>query len=443
MFKILVVEDNEFFREALCDLLTEHNYKVFQVPDGRAAKDVISMQNLDMVISDIQMPGLTGIELLEWSKTHKPVPFIMMTGFSLLLETQSAFDLGAVDFLAKPFNDSDVLNALEKLLKPKTQPELIDSKIVVNEYGKVSIEEFIARPKAEFDVFIRLSDEKFIKVITQGESIDPSRVRHYKEKGVRYLHIRKSDFSKLLRFNLDISKMITKSQNISVEKKANFMKYTGEVILEKAFIDGVDRETLGEAHLYLANSMELISDSGEMLDLLSILNSHSDWIYAHSIGVAMYSIMITKKLGFESSQTFFKLSMAGLFHNIGEKELDRELLEKPRHLLTAGERKILESHVSRGKEILLAIKGIPDDVVQIVYEHHEDSVGQGYPNGKTKKDIHPLSPIVQVASLFVENAIKGPHYKDKSGKEAALHIEKMYGDRYDSKVIQALKSCFP
>src|SRR3712207_8736278 len=43
--------------------------------------------------SDIQMPGMTGIELFEWSKEHKPVPFVFMTGFSMLLETQTAFEI--------------------------------------------------------------------------------------------------------------------------------------------------------------------------------------------------------------------------------------------------------------------------------------------------------------------------------------------------------------
>jgi response regulator RpfG family c-di-GMP phosphodiesterase len=442
--KILVVEDNDFFREAISDLLTENKFKVFQAPNGRSAKDLIAMQNFDLVLTDIQMPGLTGIELLAWSKTHKPVPFIMMTGFSLLLETKTAYELGAVDFLAKPFNDSDLLAKIRLALKPKGGgAELVENtKETTIEYGKVSIDEFIARPKADFDVFIKLSEEKYIKVITEGESIESKRVSHYKEKGVKYLHIKKSDFGKLLRFNLDISKMITKSQGISVEKKANFMKYTGEVILEKAFVKGLDRESFKEAQAYLTNSIELIADSGEMLDLLGVLNSHTDWVYAHSLGVAMYSVMMTQKLGYESSQTLFKLSMAGMFHNIGEKEIDREILEKPRHLLSAAERKVLESHVSRGKDILLAIKGIPEDIVQIVYEHHEDSIGQGYPNAKTKRDSHPLSPILQVANLFVEQALKGPHYKGKTGLEAIQHIEKMYQDRFDPKCIQALKSCF-
>ena len=122
--KILVVEDDQFFREAIRDLLKK-KFIVFEAPNGKSAKEVLSIQDVDLVISDIQMPGLTGLELLEWSKENKPVPFIIMTGFSMALETQSAFEMGAKGFIAKPFKNSDLLATIAGVLgeeEPKTYP---------------------------------------------------------------------------------------------------------------------------------------------------------------------------------------------------------------------------------------------------------------------------------------------------------------------------------
>ena len=71
--RILVVEDDDFFREAISDLLKK-NYDVNVAPNGKAAIEQLSLQDFDLVLTDIQMPMLTGLELLEWSKKNKPLP---------------------------------------------------------------------------------------------------------------------------------------------------------------------------------------------------------------------------------------------------------------------------------------------------------------------------------------------------------------------------------
>ncbi|MGE0762348.1 MAG: response regulator [Bdellovibrionales bacterium] len=440
MARILVVEDDNHFREAICDFLKRKQYDVFQAPNGKAAKEIISVQDLNIVLTDIQMPGLTGIELMEWALKHKPLPFIVMTGFSMLLETQSAYDLGAKEFITKPFKNADLLSAIERILGTTKEPEVVSQ--VATEYCKVSIDEFVARPTIEFDVYVKLSDQKYIKIAHKGETMPRDRVQQYKDKGLRYLYIAKEDFGKLVDFNLNLANIIKDRSDISDEKKMNFMKYTGEAILEKAFVEGVDRESFKEAQSFLGMTINVITDSKEHFDMLSLLNAHSDYIYAHSIGVAMHSIMIARKMGYESNQVFFKLSMAGMFHDIGKKEIDRQILEKARPLLSNSERALIESHATRSKEILLAIKGIPEDVVQIVYEHHEDCAGQGYPMAKKKHEMHPLSKILQTANLFMEQALKGPNHPGMSGLNAVAYLEKIYFDRLDPACVTALKSLF-
>ena len=116
MHKILVVEDDVFFRDTICSVLRD-NYDVIQAPNGKSACEILLIQEVDLVLSDVQMPGFSGIELLEWTKKNKPIPFIMMTGFSTLLETKSAFEMGAQGFIAKPFKISELLENLDAILK--------------------------------------------------------------------------------------------------------------------------------------------------------------------------------------------------------------------------------------------------------------------------------------------------------------------------------------
>lgn len=438
--KILIVEDDIFFREAIRDFLKK-KYTVYEAPNGKSAKEILAVQPVDLVISDIQMPGFTGLELLEWSKQHKPVPFIIMTGFSMVLETKSAFELGAKGFIAKPFRDAELVAAIDSIFGV-VEDENVQFESNKRDYCKVSIDEFVAKPKIDFDVYIKLSETKIVKLAHQGQELPREKLAQYKDKGLKFLYILKEDFSKLINFNLGLAKLMKDRSEISEQKKMQFLKYTGEILLERTFIDGLDKETIQEAKDFLELTMSTVKESDENMDLLTVLSAHSDHVYAHSLGVSMYAVMIARKIGIESNVSLFKLSMAGLFHDVGKKEIDREILDKPRHLVSKAERGSIESHVVRGQEILNAMKSIPSDVVQIVLEHHEDQQSLGYPTQKHKFTQHPLSKILQCANIFMEQTLPGPNSEAKTAAQAILHMEKIYGLRVDAECVAALRSLF-
>lgn len=436
--KILVVEDDQFFREAIRDLL-KSKFEIKEAANGKAAIEIMNLINFDLILSDIQMPGLTGIELLEWSKINKPVPFIIMTGFSMLLETRSAYELGAKGFVSKPFKNSELFAIIEELIgEPKMEVSDLQP---TQEYCKVSIDEFVARPKIDFDLFIKLSETKVIKLANCGDTLPSERLRHFKDRGVKYLHILKEDFGKLVDFNLSLTRIIKDRDDISIQKKLNFMKYTGEVMMEKVFVMGLDKKSFSDAQSFISMSIGVICESKEHLDLLEHLNANSDQVYAHSLGVALYSVMVAKKLFYESNPVLFKIMTAGLYHDIGKKEIDPALLEKPRHLLTHSERKQFEAHVIRSQEILMNVKGVSEEVAQLVAEHHEDITGTGYPFNKLLKFQHPLSKILQAVNIFMELVVK-PNEQGVTGLSALHYMEKIYDNRLDKKVMAALKSLF-
>ena len=119
MKKILLVEDDIQLQESVKEYLEYKKFLVITASDGREAKDCLLTMSFDLIISDIQMKNCNGIELLEWSKKERPISFIFMTGYSQLLETASAFDLGADNFLEKPFSSVELLKVIEKALNPQ------------------------------------------------------------------------------------------------------------------------------------------------------------------------------------------------------------------------------------------------------------------------------------------------------------------------------------
>lgn len=114
---ILVVEDNWELREALSDTLEYAGYQVQATESGEAALQLLTHSRVDMVVSDINMDGMDGHELLQQLRARFPVmPVILITAFGSIGSSVRAMREGAVDYLLKPFKPEQLLATVEKYL---------------------------------------------------------------------------------------------------------------------------------------------------------------------------------------------------------------------------------------------------------------------------------------------------------------------------------------
>ncbi|MGZ3726662.1 MAG: response regulator [Pseudobdellovibrio sp.] len=443
--KLLLVEDDPMFSDILCDVL-KTNYNISNVDSGKKAIEALTLTDFDIVVSDVQMPALSGIELLEWSKKNKPVPFIIMTGFSTLLETKSAFELGAAGFLTKPFKMEELTKLIDSILGNQDDPaKKKKAGLTSEDFCRINIEDFISKPVINHDLYIKLSETNFIKIANVNDELPKDKIQQYSKKGIKHLFILRSDFRKLVQLNLDLVKAVRNRNLITPAKKMALIKQTSNLILENIFTNGISKETLQDSADFMQIAVEEVIEHQEGSELLDFLSNQSNKVFSHSMSVALFSVLIAKKLKITSMLTLFKISLAGVFHDIGKKEIDPAILEKPRHLLTRDERSNLESHAVRGHDILVHIKNIHSDVTRLILEHHEDQVGTGYPRGKTARDQHPLSKILQMANIFVDHMQLA---KDEAGdrpvspNDVISHIEGIYENRIDKTCLGALKELF-
>ncbi|MEM6732460.1 MAG: response regulator, partial [Myxococcota bacterium] len=108
--RILVVDDEEGMREMLTMTLRRRGYDVHTASHGREALEVLGAQPVDIVLSDVRMPELDGLALLqEIKRSHVPVVVLMMTAFAELDTAVEALKLGAADYVSKPFKADEVL----------------------------------------------------------------------------------------------------------------------------------------------------------------------------------------------------------------------------------------------------------------------------------------------------------------------------------------------
>ncbi len=118
--KLLLVDDEERFRETLAKRLRETGYEVSDAGSGMEALDMLAGQKFDIVIMDIQMPGLSGIETLsEIRAKHIGVEVIMLTGHGDVSSAVEGMRLGAYDYLMKPYEYEYLVVKIQEAYKIK------------------------------------------------------------------------------------------------------------------------------------------------------------------------------------------------------------------------------------------------------------------------------------------------------------------------------------
>lgn len=122
MSKILVIEDESAIRRVLVKILAEENdsYHVVEAEDGLAGMEVIKKEDFDLVLCDIKMPKMDGVEVLEAAKKIKPeIPFIMISGHGDLDTAVNTMRLGAYDYISKPPDLNRLLTTVRNALERK------------------------------------------------------------------------------------------------------------------------------------------------------------------------------------------------------------------------------------------------------------------------------------------------------------------------------------
>src|SRR5213082_1196083 len=128
---LLVADDDPGLRESLERTLTREGYRVVLASDGRAALERVQAGGVDLIVTDLKMPGLTGLELLRAAKAIAPdLDVILLTAFGTVEEAVKAMKDGAYDFLTKPFRREQLLKLIDKALERR---ELIEKNKVLQQ----------------------------------------------------------------------------------------------------------------------------------------------------------------------------------------------------------------------------------------------------------------------------------------------------------------------
>jgi putative nucleotidyltransferase with HDIG domain len=190
----------------------------------------------------------------------------------------------------------------------------------------------------------------------------------------------------------------------------------------------------------MKNYVKLMTDNPKTLALILKLVSHGDYLYYHSIAVAIFSMFIAKASGQFNQRTLELLGLGGFLHDIGYTQINKDIIESPKQL-TAAEWTEIRAHPKLGLRMIENTPNIPDEVRYIVYQHHEEPSGKGYPNGLHGAVTYYPAKVVALADAFSALISKRP-FRPAHTVEQAIQILRSETGKFDRELVQILSSIF-
>lgn len=471
---ILVVDDERESRELIIEALAlVGNFRILEAANGLEALGILEENPCDLVITDVQMPEMNGVELLTRVQEIDPlIRVIMITGLTTLDVCVSAMKFGAVDYLTKPFSVSDLIYKVnvyirEKFMLSERRSEICTDKKIISNVKELSVRDYIFDlvegaggsneqifqevvnaamriAKADICSFLLFNAETgtFHPRLTKHNSgniridsvINSSKdhlieaavnsraalLDHFGSPGVAGfivavpLHIRKRVFGFLLLFRGRSTIHFSRSELKYLESLArrSSLNIENNVLYESAY----------------SNVM------GILRSLAASIQARDQYTEEHSRRVQIFSLAIADAMGCGSYE-LESLSVAGMLHDIGKIAIPDDILLKPGRL-TAEEFAIIKKHPETGEEIIKPVL-LLDNERRIVRHHHERWDGRGYPDGLAGNDIPFAARILAVADSFDAMVNNRPYRKALSLDVALAELRANRGTQFDGQVVDA------
>ncbi len=180
MSSVLVVEDEQSLREPLVYILEREGFEVFEAADGPAALVQWKERKPDLILLDLMLPGMSGVDVCREIRNHSTVPIIMVTAKDSEVDKVVGLEIGADDYVVKPYSTRELLARIKAVLRRGAVPDAHQPRTVI-EAGPVRIDTdrhsvtvsgvAVTLPLKEFELLEYLIDNAN-RVLTRGQIID-------------------------------------------------------------------------------------------------------------------------------------------------------------------------------------------------------------------------------------------------------------------------------
>ena len=465
--KILVVDDEKVIREILADFLTLEGFEVITAADGTAAVEVLKNNHFNMVISDLKMPRMGGLELLEYiQENHDNLLTVIMTGFGTVETAIEAMKKGAYDYILKPFKVEEVVHIvhrgmekqrlisenvrLKEILSLHQLSEQLQSTLSLDEVIESVLSALIKNLKCDY-VGINLREKASGKFTLESRHIDPranadvmaaevdtdlvlsevKKNRHIlvqNEDAHRFFKVAPASLSSFV-----ASPLVARQEEIGFLTAFSCAPGSYFTVGQRKMMD-----ILGSRSAAAIDNAELYGGLKQSFRqtiqaLARALEAMDTYTAGHSDRVTLYARIVAKQLHV-SEEDLEVITQAAMLHDIGKLGCHTNL-NKPGKL-TEEEYEIFKQHPTYGKEILDPIEFL-NNVIPGVEYHHERWDGKGYPAGLKETEIPLVARILSVSDAYDAMTSDRAYRKALLHENAVAEIRKFSGTQFDPTAAEA------
>ena len=179
MTRVLVVEDEQSLREPLVYLLQKEGHETLEAEDGIKALAMFEAEQPDLILLDLMLPGKSGSEVCRTIRATSNVPIIMLTAKDSEIDKVVGLEIGADDYVTKPYSTRELLARMKAVLRRQVEPAVVAGNLMQGGPVAMDVErhqvfvhgEKVAMPLKEFEL-LELLLENINRVLTRGQIID-------------------------------------------------------------------------------------------------------------------------------------------------------------------------------------------------------------------------------------------------------------------------------
>jgi len=472
--RVLLVDDNAPVLRFLASAVASNDCAATTASTAEQALELLGNAPFDLVVSDIQMPGLSGLDLLRAIKGTQPAtPVVLITGVPSVNSAVFGLRHGAYDYLPKPFSVTEVRELIHRLRRDRaegngnvTYPAGLNEELqrrqggveVLSSIGELALQglepaRFVEKVLEKTLQNLRC-DAAIMVLSDQEGKFNASRMGQPAMVG-ELLTLLHAHFADVVKAGGRETYALTNKEH-GFEALAALIPGVGDAVgilcmgrdaRTGAFLPDEKGLLLGYAQTTAVALQKIVlreQIEKNLVDTISsfviALESKDPYLKGHSARVSLYTGEIAKVMGMPT-QDVVLYTRAGLLHDLGKLVMLDNILRKPRQL-TEEEFEIVRSHPVVGDKILKPLRFLSCEA-KAVRHHHERYDGKGYPDGIQGEAIPLIARVVTVADAFDAMTSDRPYRAKRPIAAAIDEISRGARTQFDPVIAEAFVTIPP
>ncbi|MEQ1877337.1 MAG: HD domain-containing phosphohydrolase [Bdellovibrionia bacterium] len=303
---------------------------------------------------------------------------------------------------------------------------------MVEKYLRIKIHSLHPLRPTTFDTYVHIND-KFILYLRAGDALTADKIE--KLSGADVFFIREEDrpaYKKYVHTQMN-------DELLNVDEKARILRESSYYLVEELFENPDVNEALDQSRELISNFVQFMSTYPDGMANLIGLSSHDFYTYNHSLDVCIYSLGLGRAAGYLKKEELEELGKGALFHDLGKRHVNPDIICKNGPLDDI-EWAQMKKHPLYGLQILNNYPSATDGIKACVFEHHENHVGNGYPQQLSGAEIHPMARIVAITDCYDAMTTKRTYSEPMRPSEALTMMKEKIAGRFDPDLLNAMHS---